>query len=52
MDTISEEVGIWPEGEEGKMETLCAMGGSQLAEGGSVVEMESLLEYPDPYGSE
>jgi hypothetical protein len=28
MDTMSEEVGIWPEGGEGKGETLCGMGGS------------------------
>ena len=51
MDTMSEEVGIWPEGEEGKGETLCGMGGSQLVNGGSVVGMESLLEYPNHYGS-
>jgi hypothetical protein len=40
MDTMSEEVGILPDGEEGKWETLCGMGGSQLVNVGGVVGME------------
>jgi hypothetical protein len=51
MDTMSEEVGILPEGEEGKFETLCGMGGSQLVNVGSVVGMENLFEYPNHCGS-
>jgi hypothetical protein len=51
MDTMSEEVGMLSEGEEGKWETLCGMGGSQLVNVGSVVGMESLFEYPNHYSS-
>ena len=51
MDTMSEEVGILPDGEEGKWETLCGMGGSQLVNVGGVVGMESLFEYPNHCGS-
>jgi hypothetical protein len=33
MDTVSEEVGMLPEGEEGKWETLFGMEGSQVQGG-------------------
>jgi hypothetical protein len=47
MDTMSEEVGIVPDGKEGRWETLCEVGGSQLVNVGGVVGMESLLQYPN-----
>jgi hypothetical protein len=51
IDTMSEEVGILPGGEEGKWETLCGMGGSQLVNMGGAVGMESLFQYPTHCGS-